>query len=69
MILARIVGVWWIFGGLVFLLCALVDPAQRALDVALGLFGLAGGTALLVARPPRQEFLAWLASLKGRQER
>jgi len=50
-ILARTVGVFWIFGGLVFLISSYVSVANRLSYVAAGVFLLVAGSALLITKP------------------
>lgn len=48
---ARVLGVMWILAGLVALCCAIVFPAQRGINLGIGLFVLLAAIGFLVAKP------------------
>jgi len=57
---ARVVGVFWIFGGVVFLVSSFVTVRYRGAYVAVSIFLLVAGVALLLVRPLRQRALSRL---------
>jgi hypothetical protein len=63
-VLVRIVGVFWIFCGLIFVFLSIVSSDLRVANAAGGLLAIAGGIALW-ARPFRQEVLDWFKKARG----
>ena len=56
-IAARVVGVWFILGGTFFLFAAWAIPADRAMNIVVGLLVIAIGIGMLIARPATGEQL------------
>jgi type II secretory pathway component PulM len=50
-LLARVVGILSILGGIVALYSATLQPAERWINVGIGVFLLAAGFGLIVAKP------------------
>ncbi len=67
-ILARWVGVFWIAGGVVFLVSSFVSATDRVVYAVAGLFALAAGLGFVLVKPIRQRDFVRLKGSLGSEK-
>ena len=63
---ARVVGFFWILGGIVFVLGGVVAGTDRAILIGIGVFLLIAGVGLVIAKSPFPQDLEKIRRIKDR---
>lgn len=67
-IAARFVGVWFLLGGVAFIVSAWVTPASRTMYALVGVFAVAVAVGLLTASPITEEHLRAIGGSVGKDK-